>query len=209
MRVPVSSSRVATDTPGKAGRARRSAGACAGRPRRPDPGRRGRQPEPRGRQRRAPRHRQGVRLVADDARPDRGRLLARPRGVGPVPRRAGRPLRPQADADPRHRPVDPRLHPRRVGADRRGAGVRSDRRRDLRGHGVPHHARAHHRAVVRSTAHARHRAVVGDRRRRSPRSGRSSRAGCSGTSGGARCSSSRCRSRPWRWSWRSASSPPT
>ena len=34
---------------------------------------------------------------------------------------------------------------------------------------------------------------------RSPRSGPSSRAGCSATSGGARCSSSRCRSRSSRW----------
>ena len=55
-----------------------------------------------------------------DARPHRGRLLARPGGVGALPRRARRPLRPQADADPRHGAVDPRVPARRVRADRHG-----------------------------------------------------------------------------------------
>ncbi len=39
-----------------------------------------------------------VRLVADDAQPDRGRLLARPRGVGALAGRDRRPLRAQAPA---------------------------------------------------------------------------------------------------------------
>ena len=52
---------------------------------------------------------------------DRGRLLARSRGVGAVPRRARRPLRAQDDADPRRAAVDPGLPPRGVRTDRRGA----------------------------------------------------------------------------------------
>ena len=44
----------------------------------------------------------GLRRVADRAQPDRGRLLARPGRIGALPRRDRRPLRPQADADPRH-----------------------------------------------------------------------------------------------------------
>ena len=103
------------DRPGAA-RAGHGAGTGRARPARADPGRRGRQPEPGRRQRRAARHRQGVRLVADDARPHRGRLLARARGVGAVPRRARRPLRPQADADPRRVAVGPRVPDRGVRA---------------------------------------------------------------------------------------------
>ena len=91
------------------------------RPPRADPRRRGRQPEPVGRQRRAARHRQGVRLVADHPRPHRGRLLARPRRVGALPRRARRPLRPQDDADRRRAALDPGVPARRVGPDRRRA----------------------------------------------------------------------------------------
>ena len=60
-----------------------------------DPGRRRRQPQPRGRQRRPAGHRQGLRRRPDDGRPDRRRLLARPRRLGPLPRRGRRPLRPQ------------------------------------------------------------------------------------------------------------------
>ena len=53
-------------------------GACARRvgPARPDPGCRGRQPQPGRRKRRASRYRQGVRRLADVAQPDRSRLLA-------------------------------------------------------------------------------------------------------------------------------------
>ena len=79
------------------------------RPRRADPGRRRRQPQPGGRQRRPARHRQGLRRRPDDAQPDRGRLLARSGDLGPLPRRARRPLRAQDDAAARHGALDPRL----------------------------------------------------------------------------------------------------
>ena len=58
----------------------------------------GREPQPVGRERRAARHRQGVRRQPDRAQPRRRRLLARPRRLGALPRRARRPLRAQADA---------------------------------------------------------------------------------------------------------------
>ena len=58
--------------------------------------RRGRQPEPGRGQRRAAGHRRGVRLLADDPQPDRGRLLARTRGsvlyLGALGDRYGRKL---------------------------------------------------------------------------------------------------------------------
>ena len=50
---------------------------------------------------------------ADRAQPRRRRLLARPRRLGPLPRRARRPLRAQADARARHGAVDPGLPARR------------------------------------------------------------------------------------------------
>ena len=81
-----------------------------------DPRRRRRQPEPRGGQRRAARHRQGVRRLADRARPGGDRLLARPRRLGALARSARRPVRPQDDGAVRHEPVDPGVPPRRVGA---------------------------------------------------------------------------------------------
>ena len=102
------------------------AGERQARPRRADPRRRGREPEPRGRERRAARHRQGVRLVADHTRHDRGRLLARSRGVGALARRPRRPLRPQADA-----------HPRRVRSRCPRACSPRTRRRDTRAHRSP------------------------------------------------------------------------
>ena len=103
----------------------------------------------RGRERRAcPSIGAGVRLLADDAQPDRGRLLARSRRVGALPRRARRPLRAQADAAPRHGARDP--------ASCLAAWAPSDDvlfvARLLGGargrHGLPDHARADHRAVV-------------------------------------------------------------
>ena len=45
-------------------------------------------------------------------------------------------------------------------------------RRALGRHGLPHHARAHHRTLVRAIADQVDRALVGDRRRRSRRSAR-------------------------------------
>ena len=80
----------------------------------------GRQPQPRGRQRRPAGHRQGLRRRPDDARPDRGRLLARARRLGPLPRRARRPLRAQDDAAARHGAVDPGLAARRASPPRVG-----------------------------------------------------------------------------------------
>ena len=68
-------------------------------------------------------------------------------------------------------------------------------RRARGGHGVPDDARADHRAVGRARR-ARSRSRSGRASAaRSPRSGRCSPACCSSTSGGARCSCSRCRSR--------------
>ena len=102
-----------------------------------------------GRQRRAAGHRQALRLVADDARPDRGRLLARPRRLRALPRRARRPLRAQDDAassawcsrcrracSPPSRRRDEVLFAARVLGGLVGR------------HGLPDHAGAHHRALV-------------------------------------------------------------
>ncbi len=68
-----------------------------------------RQPQPVGRECRAARHRQVVRLLPNDARPDRRGLLAGPRSVGPLVRCAGRPIRSQAAHDPGYRVVHPGL----------------------------------------------------------------------------------------------------
>ena len=124
-----------------------------------------RQPQPLRRQRRPPRHRGGVRLVADDAQPDRGRLLARSRRVGALVRRPGRPLRPQADDRARDGPLDPGLAPCRVRAFRRGALPRARRRRAGRRHGLSHDARARHGALVGAGPDEGDRALVRARRR--------------------------------------------
>ena len=168
------------------------------------PRRRRRQPEPRGRQRRAARHRQGVRLLADRARPHRGRLLARSGRVRALPRRARRPLRAQADADPRRARCRsrPACSPPAAPSDAVLIVARLARRH-LGRHGLPHDARADHRAVV-GAARAPDRSRSGRRSAaRSPRSARSSPARCSSTSGGARSSSSRCRWPSSRSCWRS------
>ena len=68
-------------------------------------------------------------------------------------------------------------------------------RRALRRHGVPDHARADHGALVGAGPHEVDRALVGHRRRDLRRSARCSPVRCSSTSGGARSSWSRCRSR--------------
>ena len=80
--------------------------------------------------------------------PDRGRLLARAGRLGALPRRARRPLRAQADADPRD--VRSRSRPACWPPSRRRRGaVRCPRpRRPRGGHGVPDDAGADHRAVV-------------------------------------------------------------
>ena len=163
------------------------------------PGRRGREPESRRRQRRAARHRQGVRLVADRARPDRRRLLARPgRSVlwlGALGDRYGRKLMLILGVS---LSVPACLLAAYAPSD--GVLVRRARaRRRVGGHGVPDHARAHHRAVVGPAAdHGRSR--CGRRpAARSPPSGRWSPARCSSTSGGDRCSWSRFRWPRSRW----------
>ena len=69
-----------------------------------------------GRERRPAVDRPGVRLVADDPQPDRGRLLARPRGVGALARGDRRPLRAQAPAARRHAARRSRCPARRVRA---------------------------------------------------------------------------------------------
>ena len=148
-----------------------------------------------GRQRRAARHRQGVRLVADDARPHRGRLLARPGRVGALPRRARRPLRPQADADR----SACRCRSRRACSPRsRRTTASSFVARLLGGLSA---GMAYPTTLALITAlwsgqpRTQSRSRCGRRSAaRSPRSGRWSPACCSSTSGGDRCSSSRCRS---------------
>ena len=114
---------------------------------------------------------------------DRGRLLARPRRVGPLPRRARRPLRPQADAAARHGAVGPGLPAGGVRPERRGAVRRAHPRRLCR----PGMAYPTTLALITALwsgpgAHEVDRAVVGARRRRSRRSGPCSRAPCSSSS---------------------------
>ena len=136
------------------------------RPRDADPGRRRRQPQPRRRQRRPAGHRQGLRRRPDDGRPDRGRLLARARRLGPLPRRGRRPLRAQDAAAARHGADRPLRGPRRARTDRRGALPRPRARRRRRRHGLPDDAGADHGALVRAGADQGDRALVGARRRR-------------------------------------------
>ncbi len=162
-----------------------------------DPRRGRRQPQPCRRQRRAARHRQGVRRQPDVAQPGRGRLLARPRRLGPVSRRARRPLRAQDDARDGDGAVDPRLACSRAGALDRGAVRRARGRRPLGRHGLPDDAGADHRAVV-GPGDGPGRSRSGRRSAgRSLRSARWSRVRCSSSSSGARSSSSRCRSPAW------------
>jgi hypothetical protein len=126
-------------------------GARWGRPPRADPRRRGREPEPVGGERRAPRHRQGVRRLADGAEPDRRRLLAGAGGIGPVPRRHRRPLRPQADVPRRRGAVGARLPDRRLRAEHRRADRGAHPRWRVGRHGLSHDAGAGHRAVGAGT----------------------------------------------------------
>ena len=145
------------------------------RPRHADPRRGGREPEPLGRERRAAVDRGGVRLVAGHAQPDRGRLLARARRVGALPRGARRSLRAQAAARPRDGARDPDVAPRGLRAVGRGA-LRRPRGRRTRGrHGLSDDARADRRALVGTGADV-DRAVVGPRRRH--RVARAARCGC-------------------------------
>ena len=149
----------------RAGGGAEQTGPCRPRPRRADPRRGGREPEPVGRERRAAVDRPGVRLVAGHAQPDRGRLLARARGLGALPRRARRPLRAQDDARPRHRARDPDVAAGRVRAVGRGAVRGARRRRARRRDGLPDHTGADHGALVGPGPHEVDRALVGARRR--------------------------------------------
>ncbi len=76
-----------------------------------------REPEPVGRERRPAVDRPGVRRRPRRAGPGRRRLLARPRGIGPLAGRPRRPLRPEDAAPARHRAVDSGLPRGRVRAD--------------------------------------------------------------------------------------------
>ena len=152
-----------------------------------------------------PDDRRGVRLVAGHAQPHRGRLLARPRSLGALPRRARRSLRPQDDARPRDGARDPDVASRGFRAVGRGALRRARGRRARGRNGLPDDAGSDHRALVRAGPDEVDRALVGARRRASPRSGRSCRERCSSSSTGDRSSSSRSRSRSSRSSWRSSS----
>ena len=159
---------------------RPGARAGAARPPRPDRRRGGRQPQPVGRERRAAGHRRGVRLLADDAQPHRRGVLARPRGVGALVRRAGRPLRPQADDRARDGAFDPGFASRRVRALGRGALRRARRGRVVRRDGLSDDPRADHGALVGRGPDEGDRALVGarrrDRRARPARVGRAARA---------------------------------
>ena len=101
------------------------AGACPARPHVAHPCRRGREPEPCGRERGPARHRTGVRLLPDDTQPDRGGLLARARSVGAVAGRTRRSVWAQDDARPRRVAFGSGLSSRGVRAVRRGALRRS------------------------------------------------------------------------------------
>ena len=116
-------------------------------PRLADPRRGRREPQPLGRQRRAAVDRRRVRRIADVAGPRRRRLLARPRGIGPVARRARRPIRPQDAAPPGCRALDSGLPVGRVRTEHRGADRRAHRRWHLRRHGLPDDPRADHGAL--------------------------------------------------------------
>ena len=147
---------------GRCGRtAQRQGGAWHAHPRRG-----GRQPEPVGGERRPALDRCVVRRVADGPRPRGRRLLARSRGIRPLVRRPGRPIRTQADDRPGHAHHDPGVHRRRVRAIHRDP-VRGTRgRRSLRRHGLPDDPGAHHGAVVGTGPHPLDRDVVRARRRR-------------------------------------------
>ena len=144
--------------------AERCAGARRDRPRHADPGRGRRQPQPLGRERGAAGHRRGVRLVADDAQPDRGRLFARVGCFGPVPRSGRRPPRSQADAGRRDGVVDPRVPPGCLCTQRHRSVRRPRARRAVGRDGVPDDAGSDRRSMVRSGEDPLDRPVVGDRR---------------------------------------------
>ena len=129
-----------------------------------DPGRRRGEPEPGGRQRGAAGHRQGLRRRPGGAQPGRGRVLARARCIGALPRRGGRPLRPQAAPSGRHRPRDPGLASGGVRAVDRGPVRRPDHGRPCGRARLPDHARPDHRAVVGPGADEVDRALVRARR---------------------------------------------
>ena len=132
---------------------------------RPDPRSGGGQFEPLRRQRRAAFDRTVLRFVANDAESNRGGVLARARGVRPLPGCARRPVRAEADARSRNCTRDPDVAARCLGTLRRGAFRRTSRRRSGRGHGLPDHARTDHGALVRRVAHEGDRPLVGPRRR--------------------------------------------
>ena len=174
--------------PGPRRRRGRRAAASGARAHHADPGGGDRQPEPVGRQRRPAGHRTGVRLLPDEPRSHRGRILARPRRVGALARRGRRPLRAQDDADPRDGALGARVPAGRLRADRRHPLPRPRHRRRGRGHGLPDDPRPDHRPVVGARADEVDRAVVGDRRRRRRARAAGRRRPARRSSGGDRCS---------------------
>ncbi len=182
-----------TAAPAACARARR-AGAD-----RPDPRRRGRQPEPRGRQRRAARRsarrstrrRPTLNLIAVGYSLG---LAASVLYLGALGDRYGRKLMLilgialsiPACLLAAYAPTDEVLFVARVLGGRRG------------GHGLPDHAGPDRRAVVRARPDQDDRAVVGASAAAIASLGPLSPASCSSTSGGARSSWSPCRSRPSR-----------
>ena len=82
------------------------------------------------------------------AQPDRGRLLARARRLGALPRRARRPLRTEDDAAARHRAGDTGLRARRPCAVDRGPVRRPSRSAASPPDGIPDDPGADHRALV-------------------------------------------------------------
>ena len=98
---------------------------------------------------------------------DRGRLLARPGVLGALARRARRPLRPQADAPPRHGAVDPGLLAGRLRPDGSRSSFVARVLGGARGrHGLPDDAGADHGAVGGAGAHHESIALWSGARRR-------------------------------------------
>ncbi len=141
-----------------------------GGPHGPDPRRGCRQPQPRGRERRPSRHRQGLRRRPGQPQPGRGRILAGARRLGALSRGAGRSLRTEDDAPARDRAGDTGLGARRAGAVDRVPLRRPSARRPRGRDGVPDDPGPDHRPLVGTGADPVDRALVrAGRRHRGPR----------------------------------------
>ena len=140
-----------------------------------------------------------LRRLADPAQPGRRRLLARPGLLGALAGRAGRPLRPQADALLGVALAMPAALICGLCPDDRDPDRRAPLRRVRRRHGLPDHPGPDRGAVgTRAGAHPLDRAVGGHRRRHQRLRPAALRLAVGASSPGTRSSSSSCR---WRW-WR-------